>query len=91
VHHARDDLRTIRSGDPSRQASGLREPVKAVHNDYTDWSGAQRVRDILPDEAAALLARRVAIIQLWRGTRGPIEREPLAICDALHAAWRPRT
>ena len=27
-----------------------------MHNDYTEWSGPQRVRDMLPDEADDLLA-----------------------------------
>ena len=29
----------------------IREVVSRVHNDYTEWSGPQRVRDLLPDEA----------------------------------------
>ena len=33
----------------------IREVVRRVHNDYTEWSGPQRVRDILPDEAEELL------------------------------------
>ncbi len=53
-----------------------------VHNDYTEWSGPQRVRDLLPDEADALLRRRFAIIQVWRPIRHPVESFPLAICDA---------
>jgi len=53
-----------------------------VHNDYTEWSGPQRVRDLLPDEAEALLKRRFAIVQVWRPIRHPVETHPLAICDA---------
>ena len=34
---------------------GVQEPVKVAHNDYTVKSGPQRVRDLLPDEADALL------------------------------------
>ena len=33
---------TVRSGDVARQEMGLREPLKQVHNDYTDRSGPQR-------------------------------------------------
>ena len=74
---------TIRSGDPARQASlKLREPVKVAHNDYTERSGPQRVRDLLPDEAEDLLKHRVAIIQVWQPIGRPVERDPLAICDA---------
>lgn len=75
---------TLRSGDEAfRQQHRLREPVQIVHNDYTEWSGPQRVRDLLPaQEAEALLRHRVAVIQLWRAMREPIDRAPLAICDA---------
>jgi len=74
---------TIRSGDQSdREANLLREPVHRVHNDYTEWSGPQRVRDILPDEADDLLKHRCAVIQVWRPIRNPIESDPLAICEA---------
>ena len=74
---------TLRSSDEGeRAARKIREPVKSVHNDYTEWSGPQRVRDLLPDEAEALIARRFAIIQVWRAIRRPIERNPLALIDA---------
>ena len=54
-----------------------------MHNDYTEWSGPQRVRDLLPaEEAEELLKRRFAIVQVWRAIRNPIESDPLAICDA---------
>jgi len=74
---------TLRSSDEDeRNQRKIREPVKSVHNDYTEWSGPQRVRDILPDEAEALIARRFAIIQVWRAINRPIERNPLALIDA---------
>jgi hypothetical protein len=60
--------------------------VRRVHNDYTEWSGPQRVRDVLPDEADALLAGRFAIIQVWRPIRHPVETDPLGICDARSVA-----
>jgi hypothetical protein len=60
---------------------GVREPVKAVHNDYTEKSAPQRVRDLLPEaEAEQRLARRFAIVQTWRPIT-TIESEPLAMCD----------
>ena len=80
---------TLRSGDEAeREAKLVREPVLYVHNDYTEWSGPQRVRDLLPDEAEALLQGRFAIIQVWRATNKPIQSNPLAIADArsLHPA-----
>ena len=74
---------TIRSGDKNeREKHLLREPVHRVHNDYTEWSGPQRVRDILPEEANELLKYRFAVIQVWRSIGGPIESDPLAICEA---------
>ena len=75
---------TLRSGDEdTRNEKKVREPVLSVHNDYTNWSGPQRVRDILPeDEAEDLLSRRFAIVQVWRAIRNPIQSNPLAICDA---------
>jgi len=40
---------TLRSGDEAeREARLVREPVLNVHNDYTEWSGPQRVRDLVP-------------------------------------------
>ena len=75
---------TLRTADDAaREARKIREVVSRVHNDYTEWSGPQRVRDLLPDEADDLLRRRFAIIQVWRPIRYPVETFPLAICDAL--------
>jgi hypothetical protein len=74
---------TLRSGDPARhEGSFAREPVQVVHNDYTERSGPWRVHDVLPDEAEDLLARRVAIIQVWRPIARPALAYPLALCDA---------
>ena len=74
---------TLRSGDEAtRNTKLVREPVARVHNDYTDWSGPNRVRDLLPEESDDLLSRRFAIVQVWRAIRNPIESDPLAICDA---------
>jgi len=74
---------TLRSGDEGeREAKLMREPVLSAHNDYTEWSGPQRVRELLPDEAESLLAKRFAIIQVWRGINQPIESNPLAVADA---------
>jgi len=73
---------TLRSGNETeREEKLIREPVLSAHNDYTEWSGPNRVREILPDEAEALLARRFAIIQVWRAINQPIQANPLAIAD----------
>jgi hypothetical protein len=74
---------TLRTADDeAREVRKIREVVRRVHNDYTEWSGPQRVRDILPNEADELLRRRFAIVQVWRPIRLPVESFPLAICDA---------
>src|SRR5262249_40349581 len=53
---------TLRTADDAlREKEQIREVVRRVHNDYTEWSGPQRVRDILPDEADELLKGRFAI------------------------------
>jgi len=78
---------TLRSGDEGeREAKLVREPVLSAHNDYTETSGPQRVREILPDEADQLLQRRFAIIQVWRAINHPIESNPLAVADAKSVA-----
>jgi hypothetical protein len=74
---------TLRTPDVElREAAKIREVVRRVHNDYTEWSAPQRVRTLLPDEADRLLQRRFAIIQVWRPIRHPVESWPLAIADA---------
>jgi hypothetical protein len=73
-------LRT--ANDEIRESKMTREVVRRVHNDYTEWSAPQRVRDILPDEAEELLQRRFAIIQVWRPIHHPVETYPLAMADA---------
>jgi hypothetical protein len=57
-------------------------PVLFAHNDYTEESGPQRVRDLMGEAAEDLLTRRFAVINVWRPTRGPVRESPLAVCDA---------
>jgi hypothetical protein len=79
---------TLRTADDElRESKKIREVVRRAHNDYTEWSGPQRVRDLLPDEADKLLQRRFAIVQVWRPIRHPVETFPLAICDARSIAF----
>jgi hypothetical protein len=78
---------TLRSGDETeREEKLIREPVLSAHNDYTEWSGPNRVRELLPDEADDLLSRRFAIIQIWRAINQPIRCNPLALADASSVA-----
>jgi hypothetical protein len=78
---------TLRSGDESeREAKLVREPVLSAHNDYTEWSGPQRVRELMGEEAERLLERRFAIVQVWRPISSPLESNPLAMADARSVA-----
>ncbi|HEY7218628.1 MAG TPA: CmcJ/NvfI family oxidoreductase [Candidatus Binatia bacterium] len=78
----------LRSGDQTeREEKLIRTPVLQAHNDYTEWSGPNRLREILPDEADELLKRRFAIIQVWRAIYRPIQANPLALADARSIAF----
>jgi len=68
--------------DLKAQTTVQRPAVLLVHSDYTVASGPQRVRDILPDEAEALLQRRVAFYNVWKPLYRRVEELPLAMCDA---------
>ncbi|HEX3498829.1 MAG TPA: CmcJ/NvfI family oxidoreductase [Stellaceae bacterium] len=65
---------------------GLRAPVQLVHNDYTEKSGPQRVRDLLGEEALFRLRRRFAEYNVWRPIAGPVRMMPLAFVDAASIA-----
>lgn len=71
---------TLRSYEQDKKMR-LRTPVHSVHNDYTEWSARKRVADLMGEEADSLLAKRFAIIQVWRPINTPIEEDPLAISD----------
>jgi hypothetical protein len=78
---------TLRTADDDlRQVAKIRDVVRRVHNDYTEWSGPQRVRDLMGGEAEELLRHRFAIVQVWRPIRHPVESWPLAIADARSLA-----
>ena len=66
----------------ARRKHGIREPSITIHNDYDTDSGPNRLRDVYPDEADALLNKRFAIINVWRSINGLVENFPLALCDA---------
>ena len=57
-------------------------PVWLAHNDYTENSGPQRVRDLLNDEAESLLAGRFSVVNCWKPIHGTAFDAPLAVCDA---------
>jgi hypothetical protein len=76
---------TIRKRLPSDlkvQTTVQRPAVMLVHSDYTVKSGPQRVRDLFPSEAEALLKRRVAFFNVWKPLFQRVDELPLAMCDA---------
>jgi hypothetical protein len=78
-----DHTRRKRVPGANDRAAGVpRQPATRVHVDHTARSGPQRVRDLLGDDAEALLRGRVQVINLWRPIRGPLRDAPLAVCDA---------
>jgi hypothetical protein len=83
------------SSQTLREAHNARDPANAAHPDYTDWSARKRVEDVMGAEADALLAKRFAIINVWRSVAGTIEEWPMAFCpweaiddDHLHTVER---
>jgi hypothetical protein len=73
-------------GAPDIRGGGPRQPATRVHVDQTATSGANRVREHLPEEAEELLKGRVQVINLWRPIRGPLRDAPLAMCDGRTVA-----
>lgn len=65
-----------------RAPDAPRQPSTRVHVDYTATSAPQRVRDLLGEEAEALLQRRVAFVNVWRAIRHPATDWPLVLADA---------
>jgi hypothetical protein len=80
---------TIRAADRGVER-GHRAPVRSVHNEYTEKSGPQRVRDLLPaDEAEARLKKRFVEINVWRNiAHDPVEMSPLGFVDSESIAPR---
>ena len=71
------------ASEAQRRENGAQPPVRFPHNDYTERSGPQRVRDLFPaHEADRLLRDRFAVINVWKPIRGRVEGSPLAVCDA---------
>ena len=75
-------LRRRAAGVDDRTAEQPRQPANRAHVDQTVASGPQRVRDLMGDEAEALLTHRAAIINVWRPINHPARDWPLAVADA---------
>ncbi len=66
-----------------RKENNANMPVMMAHNDYTLKSGPQRVRELVGgEEAERLLQYRFMQINVWRPIAGPVQANPLAVCDA---------
>jgi hypothetical protein len=64
---------------------GIRPPVNYAHNDFTLRSGPERMRRELEArqiDAGAWRGHRFALINLWRPIGRPVDKHPLALCDA---------
>ncbi len=74
--------------DPMAEAgkNGAQHAVRFAHNDYTERSGPTRVRDLFPNDADSLLARRFAVINVWKPISVVADDMPLAVCDARSIA-----
>ncbi|MBW8814282.1 MAG: hypothetical protein JF588_12720 [Caulobacterales bacterium] len=79
-------LRRRQAGTEDRTTGAPRQPATRVHVDQTVRSGPQRVRDLMGDQAEALLAGRAAIINVWRPIARPARDWPLAVGDARSIA-----
>ena len=82
VAHATGAARVIVFDHTLRGPDMPRDPVLRVHNDYTEKSAPQRICDLLPGEADALIGKRYAFINVWRPIAHPVVDVPLAFCDA---------
>lgn len=78
---------TYRSSDKNQHGEMKINPaVEEVHNDYTNDSGPERIREMTlkyaPDmDVDELMTHRYAIYNAWRSINGVIEEKPLAVCD----------
>ncbi|HLZ83165.1 MAG TPA: CmcJ/NvfI family oxidoreductase [Caulobacteraceae bacterium] len=81
-------LRRRNPGTADRTPGVARQPATRAHVDQTVFSGPQRVRQIMGEQAEALLRGRAAIINVWRPIHHPARDWPLAVADARSVAPR---
>lgn len=68
-------------------SGSAKRPASRAHNDYTERSGPQRVRDLLGEDQARVLGDRPVVqVNVWRPVRGPVLRSPLAVLDTASLA-----
>jgi len=61
------------------------EPANNPHIDFNEKTMRRMAAEMLGPEAPKYADRRVVLINLWRGIE-PVERKPLAVCDASTVA-----
>jgi hypothetical protein len=79
-------LRRRSAGTADRTVGAPRQPATRAHVDQTIASGPQRVREVMGDQAEALLAGRAAIINVWRPIHHAARDWPLTVADARSVA-----
>lgn len=80
-----DATRRSDGAQGANNKDGARGPASRIHVDYTAASGPARARDVLGAEVFDGLideGRRIVQVNVWRPTRGPVLRSPLALGDA---------
>ena len=81
-------LRRRAAGTVDRAPNAPRQPATRAHVDQTVASGPQRVREVMGEQAEALLTGRAAIINVWRPIHHAARDWPLAVADARSVAPR---
>ena len=72
----------VRDRELAKKASAIKKPVNYVHNDYTEKSAPQRIKDLYGKKSSEYLRKRYCFINVWRPLSGPILDFPLGIIDA---------
>ena len=81
-----DYTRRSDGGEGAVNPDGVRGPADRVHVDYTVKSGPVRARDALGKErfdSVIAAGGRVSQVNVWRPIKGPVQRAPLALADAM--------
>ena len=81
---------TLRSGDETeREAKLIREPVLSAHNDYTEWSGPNRVREFSGGSRGVARASFRDHSSVARNQSADPEKPPGRCRRQEHRAGRP--
>lgn len=70
----------LRGSQQAHGVSGVKEPVKRLHNDFTAKSGYSRARAVLTalePNLDALLNQRFSIVNVWCLIAHPVQESPL--------------